>query len=333
MRLGQSDGMASRRAQVLQLRHVALAALSHYPLPQGRLVFISHGENTTFRHDSAAGPYLVRVHRAQRHGRNVDSAAAVGSEIAWLRAIRGDTDLAVPEALVDRDGVPTVAATAVGQTRICSVLRWMDGRIHETSARPVHLSRLGGAMAQLHDQADAWTRPPGFVRIRWDHETFFGNVMVYGDTPAAGCWALLPVEVRSRFEAVAARMADIMALDGGVGLIHADLHLGNALFHRGRVKLIDFDDCGTGPRLYELAVALWELRERSDYPAFRDALLAGYRAHREVDVTHLDDFIAVRQVAFDLWYTGMAQVNPAFAAKLEEIHRWSLAMLDLVEAH
>ena len=69
-------------------------------------------------------------------------------------------------------------------------------------------------------------------------------------------------------------------------------------------------------------------------PAFRDALLAGYRAlTREVDVTHLDDFIAVRQVAFDLWYTGMAQVNPAFATKLEEIHRWSLAMLDLVEAH
>ena len=32
-------------------------------------------------------------------------------------------------------------------------------------------------------------RPPtGFVRIRWDHETFFGNVMVYGGTPAAGCW-------------------------------------------------------------------------------------------------------------------------------------------------
>ena len=28
-------------------------------------------------------------------------------------------------------------------------------------------------------------------------------------------------------------MADIMALDGDVGLIHADLHLGNALFHRG----------------------------------------------------------------------------------------------------
>ena len=118
---------------------------------------------------------------------------------------------------------------------------------------------------------------------------------------------------------------------GGVGLIHADLHLGNALFQGGEVKLIDFDDCGTGPRLYELAVALWELRDRPDQAVFRDALLAGYRTHREIDVTHLDDFIALRQVAFDLWFTGTAQVNPAFATKLDGVHQWSLSMLDLVE--
>ena len=141
----------------------------------------------------------------------------------------------------------------------------------------------------------------------------------------------MPVEVRTRFEAVATRMAETFPAVHDVGLIHADLHLGNAIFHRGGVKLIDFDDCGTGHRLYEVAVALWELRDRPDYPAYRDALLDGYRSRRDLDVTHLDDFIATRQVAFGLWYTGMAQVNPAFAARLDLVHRWSLAMLDLVE--
>ena len=325
-------GMLSRRAQVARLRQVALVALGRYPLPEGRLVFVSHGENTTFRHDSAAGRHLVRVHRTQRHGRDVDSVAAIGSEIAWLRALRADTDLAVPEVLLTRDGAPTVTASAGDETRVCSVLRWMDGRIHEASARPVHLRRLGAAAALLHDHADTWTPPPGFVRIRWNHETFFADVMVYGITPAAECWTLLPAEVRNRFEAVAARMSDVMRRVDDIGLIHADLHLGNALFDRGEVKLIDFDDCGIGHRLYDLAVALWELRDAPDYPAFRDALLTGYGARRSIDVTHLDDFIAARQVAFDLWYTGMAQVNPAFAARLDQVHRWSLAMLDLVEA-
>lgn len=324
--------MSSPRAQVARLRQVAQAALGQYALPAGRLTFVTHGENTTFRHHSPGGGYLVRVHRPQRHGRGVDSAAAIRSEIAWLQAIKADTDLTVPEALTAIDGATTVAASAAGETRVCSVLRWMDGRIVEGSARPVHLRRLGDAMARLHDQADHWVPPPEFVRIRWDYETFFEDVMVYGETSAAGCWALLPAEVRTRFESVAVRMADIMQRVDDNGLIHADLHLGNAVFQRGRVKLIDFDDCGTGPRLYDLAVALWELRDGPDYPAFRDALLAGYRAQRDVDVAHLDDFIALRQIAFGLWYTGMAEVNPAFAARLDQVHRWSLAMLDVVES-
>jgi Ser/Thr protein kinase RdoA (MazF antagonist) len=271
------------------------------------------------------------VHRPQRHGRSIDSAAAIRSELAWLRSIRKETDLAVPEPITALDGAPTVTVTVGGATHVCSVLRWMDGRIHERSARPVHLRRLGEAMACLHDHADGWRPPADFVRIRWDHEAFFGDVMVYGDVPAAGCWDLLPEEVRARFQAVADRMVGIISSARDVGLIHADLHLGNALFQRGGVKLIDFDDCGTGPRLYDLAVALWELRDRPDYPAFRDALLSGYRARREVDVSHLDDFIGLRQVAFDLWYTGTAQVNSAFSARLDQVHRWSLAMLDLVE--
>ena len=197
MRLRQSVGMSSRRAQVLRLGHVALAAVGRYPLPHGRLMFVTHGENTTFRHDSAAGRHLVRVHRPQRHGRDVDSAAAIRSEIAWLRPSGRTLTWLSPSRLSARDGASTVEVSAAGETRVCSVLRWMDGRIHETSARPVHLRRLGDAMARLHDQADAWTPPPDFVRIRWDHETFFGDVMVYGDTPAAGCWALLPPEVRT----------------------------------------------------------------------------------------------------------------------------------------
>lgn len=327
----QSDQMLTRRAQLAQLRQVAMAALEQYPLPPGSLEFVAHGENTTYRHDSAAGRHLIRVHRPQRHGRDVDSAAAIRSELAWLRAIRADSELAVPQPLDALDGSSTVEAAAAGETRTCSVLRWMDGRIHESSPRPVHLHRLGEAMARLHAQADAWTPPSDFVRMRWDRETFFGSVMVYGNIPAERCWELLPAEVRARFESVGRRASILLERAGDVGLIHADLHLGNALFAQREVKLIDFDDCGTGPRSYELAVALWELRERPDYPAYRDALLAGYRSRRDPEVAELDEFIAIRQVAFDLWYVGTAQVNPAFAARLDQVHRWSLSMLDLLE--
>lgn len=45
----------------------------------------------------------------------------------------------------------------------------------------------------------------------------------------------------------------------------------------------------------------------------------GYREHRELHVTHLDDFVATGQVAFDLWYIGMAQVNEVFAGRIDRL--------------
>ena len=75
-------------------------------------------------------------------------------------------------------------------------------------------------------------------------------------------------------------MTDLGEGAGEFGLIHADLHLGNVLFWRGEVRVIDFDDCGFGYWLYDIAVALWELRYRTDYEDFRSALIEGYTQHR-----------------------------------------------------
>jgi len=111
---------------------------------------------------------------------------------------------------------------------------------------------------------------PGFVRIRWDWETFFGDTMVYGGINAADVWDLLPDDLRRRFDRAAARMKHVMTQLGSaadsVGLIHADLHLDNALFWHDEVRVIDFDDCGFGYWLYDIAVALPAAAGRSGPP-------------------------------------------------------------------
>ena len=324
--------MLSNRQQVARLRHLAVQALGAYPLDAPELRFIAHGENTTFRVDAmvAGGPdrFLLRVHRPARHGRRLDSAAAVGSELDWLTALRADTGLSVPEPIRTTNGKLTTAAASpdVPEPRVCSLLRWMDGRVHSSVPRPVHLRRLGSVMARLHNHAGQWCPPPGFARIRWDWETFFGDTMVYGGVNAADAWDLIPADLRRRFDRVASGMQRVMTHlgDGAdqVGLIHADLHLDNALFWRDDVRIIDFDDCGFGYWLYDIAVSLWELRHRDDYEQFRTALIEGYTQHRPLPpggLTHLDDFIATREVAFGLWYAGIAEVNPAFRADLSEV--------------
>lgn len=280
------------------------------------------------------------MHRPARHGRYVDSAAAIRSELHWLTSLRTDTDLPVPAPVLTRDGAltTTVSIAGVPEPRTCSVLRWLDGRIHTNSPSPVHLHRLGSAMARLHNHAAGWRRPADFVRIHWDWDTFFGDTMDYGGLNAARVWDLLPGHLRRQFDQVAARMADLMTQLGDgpdmVGLIHADLHLDNALFMPGgNVGLIDFDDCGVGHWLYDIAVALWELRHRPDYESFRTALIGGYTRHRPLpteDLEHLDAFIATREVAFGLWFAGMAQVNPAFHDDLDDVMAGAGRSLDVL---
>jgi Ser/Thr protein kinase RdoA (MazF antagonist) len=221
--------------------------------------------------------------------------------------------------------VTIVRSECVEDPRCCSLLRWMNGRRHAASPRPVHLRRLGDAMARLHNHADRWSPPDGFVRIRWDWETFFGDTMEYGGINAADVWDLLPADLRRMFDEVATRagkrMEQLGTDSGTFGLIHADLHLDNALFAGGEARLIDFDDCGFGYRIYDIAVALWELRHRNDYPVFRDALVEGYTVHRELaegQLADLDMFIAAREVAFGLWFVGTARANPRFRDKLDD---------------
>ncbi len=266
--------------------------------------------------------FLLRVHRPRRHGRHVDSLTAIQSELDWLVALRAETDLAVPEPQPALDGrlVTTAVSEGVDEPRCCSLLRWMDGRRHAASPRPVHLRRLGDAMARLHNHADRWSPPDGFLRIRWDWETFFGDTMEYGGINAAAVWDLLPIDLRRMFDEVATqagrRWSNSARTPGRSASSMPTSTSTTRCSPAAKRRLIDFDDCGFGYRIYDVAVALWELRHRGDYTAFRDALVEGYTAHRELadeQLAQLDVFIAAREVAFGLWFVGTARVNPRFA--------------------
>jgi Ser/Thr protein kinase RdoA (MazF antagonist) len=121
--------MLSNRQQVARLRRLAIRALGEYPLVAPELRFVAHGENTTFRVDAMTvdgrDRFLLRVHRPARHGQRLDSAAAVGSELDWLTALRADTALSVPEPLRTTDGrlTTTAAFKDVPEPRVCSMLR------------------------------------------------------------------------------------------------------------------------------------------------------------------------------------------------------------------
>jgi len=85
------------------------------------------------------------------------------------------------------------------------------------------------------------------------------------------------------------------------GLIHADLVPGNVMVDGQYIKLIDFDDGGFGYRIFEIATALHKFTPAADYPILRAALIAGYTAERQIDLTLLDLFLAIRSVTYVGW--------------------------------
>ena len=188
--------MLSNRQQVARLRHLAVQALGAYPLVDPELRFVAHGENTTFRVDAMVADgrdrFLLRVHRPARHGRRLDSAAAVGSELDWLTALRADTGLSVPEPFRTTNGKLTTAAASpdVPEPRVCSLLGWQNGRTPRGSA-PRPPSTCAGWVRRPRAAAQSCVVcgrcQPCFVRMRWDWGTFFGDTMEYGGVSAAGC--------------------------------------------------------------------------------------------------------------------------------------------------
>ncbi len=282
---------------------------------------IQYEQNATFRVDAAGGRSLLRINRPGNR-----SEAEVESEMAWLAAIRRDTDLLVPEPVSTVDGrfVVTIGDPGVPEPRTCALLRWMDGRFVDRGLTPRHLSLMGANIAALQDHAANWTPPEGFVRWRLDGLTAEARrASVTGSSTKAP--AIIPsiddgeravalvAELLSRDEAVVAARAvatareafvTLGAWEGSSGLIHGDLHQENTLFAGDRAAAIDFDDCGWGFFLYDLAVPLSELTERRRFPAMRAAMLEAYARKRPLpaDAERLiDTLIVYRGLQLIVW--------------------------------
>jgi Ser/Thr protein kinase RdoA (MazF antagonist) len=327
-----------RRGQIGRLRALGHAALTGFGMSAVRMTPLRHEYNTTFRVDSPSGRYVLRISRPDGL-----THQSIASEAEWLAAIRADTNLSVPEPVAAQDGRFVVLAShaSVPEPRACVLFRWMDGRFVNDRLRPAHLRRVGALIAGLHDHAHGWVRPAAFVRPRVETLTSKGKLESIEGFPATQLanvptqrdvdralrlvTDLLPASAGLLGDAIELARASVRALaarPGSVGLIHGDLHPENYLFRGGEVLAIDFDDCGWGFLLYDLAEALWELENRPDYPQLHDALLDGYAIRRplpvDVDV-HLRAFAMLRRVQILLWILESRE-HPSFR---DDWHTWA----------
>ena len=302
---------------------IAAEALPAWNLNNAGLELISVSENLAFRVDDREHniSYVLRVHRPGYH-----TLAELESEQMWTSALN-EAGIAVPTAVKTSGGQGYVPITmsAWEQPRYIGMARWLDGSLLSKRDAGDIADRyrvLGGVMAAMHNQAVAWQPPDSFTRHSFDADGLMGDSPFWGPF-----WQhpTLSTDQRSLLAAVRqvvqGRLAGMSKSNGSYSMIHADLHDANVLVHGDELRVIDFDDAGFGFHQYDIAVALYRVRDRDNYVALRDAMIEGYQRVRPKPALSLDDlpmFVLIRALALLGWIDARPEIDQTRLPEMTE---------------
>jgi Ser/Thr protein kinase RdoA (MazF antagonist) len=294
------------------LEPLAREALSRWGLGGNtRLDLIKHRENAVFGVSTADGHrFALRVHRADYH-----TDASLRSELQWMTALR-EAGIATPAVIPTPDGDIFVRAHVPGvpHEHQCDLLSWVNGTplgsaeqrsfsAEEAVAR-TYLA-AGRLAARIHNQATDWVLPRGFERPSWDEAGCLGPEALWGHWSELAC---LTAEEKTLLADGGRATVETLGRFGKApdryGLVHSDLVPDNLLDDGVETAIIDFDDCGFGWHLWEMATGVyWHLGGDSYQPAL-NAFVQGYREHRALPAEHLallPVFLFVRGLVYLGW--------------------------------
>lgn len=288
----------------------ALASWDEVKGAQARL--INHSENHTFQLDTPAhGSFTLRIHRA-----GYQSRGSIESELAWLKALRQDTSLPIPEPVPGRDGRMLQRFDTGDGERLAVLFRHIPGNEPQPEGKLDGLfGTLGTYAATMHNHVTTWQRPPAFERQVWQAATILDSDGLWGD------WRIAPGVNRNNRpvldrldSALWLRLAAYGTSPDRYGLIHADMRLGNLLVDGDKLTLIDFDDCGFCWFAYDFAAAISFHETSPAIPVLKAAWLKGYQSVRPLgaeDIAAIDAMVMLRRMALLAWIGSHAETNLA----------------------
>lgn len=298
--------MDQQRQLWLEIAHSVLQRWGIVPL---KLRWLGRGSNVVFRVTAGDADYTLRLHSP-----GSTDAVRLRSELEWLTSIRRETHLLAPRpvlAPVDGGVDPfleqhhdSLPQSSIVYAVLFEYIEAENKRASDLSADDVY--HIGEYLGKLHGEAQ-FKATSDFEGRRLDWAGLFGD-----DSPYASPSELdMKCAEQSRIldqvaQQLRAPMSELASKPDAMGLIHADLLAKNILFRVDSIAALDFEYCGLGFYLYDLAPLLWQLKgERAaDYRMLEDAMWRGYTTVRRMDEgdrSLLETFIAARQLASIRW--------------------------------
>ena len=294
------------RGRARRLRQMALIALRRYDLDLKSLRLLTNETNCIFRVDTIREEkFVLRI----TDPLGAHSIEEIRSEMAWLTALRKDTDLGVPEPVTTRKGemVITIEIDDVPEPRHCALFHWLPGVDLSDRLTKENMYKLGAFTALLHIHAATFTPPRGF-RVR-----MLDKVFPYSDPdfPDVEPIILFDKEHRDLFppnrlaiyrkgeEYVQEALDNLFADKNELRVTHNDLHQWNTKVYRGELYALDFEDLAWGYPVQDIATTFFYFHQNEQREAFINAYKNGYTSHNEWPETYpgqIDTFIAGRGI-------------------------------------
>ncbi len=306
--------------EIIAATQVAQKSLPHWNLQQSKIELLKHRENSVFKITNREDKkFVLRIHR---HGYHSDQE--LQSEINWMRALSSQA-IDTPAIIPTKSGIDFTIETnpQTGLSHQVSLLSWVEGTAFdhlgrvELGVKQELIKRyrlLGEHAAKLHNQSSQWQLPDGFVRPSWDSEGLLG------ENPLWGRFWRHPVVTNKQLKQIQKARVVLQSLlkqigqdKAHYGLIHADFLPENILVGEDGLRLIDFDDCGFGWHLFEMATSLFPHINQPFFDDLVQAYATGYRTKRELTEEHLEllpAFIMMRGFTYLGWLKTRAGSIP-----------------------
>lgn len=278
-----------------------------YELPvDAEISHLKYSENFTYLITCEAEnkKYVLRVNRPRYH-----SLEELNSELIWMRALKRDTDIHMADVLPGKNG-ECIQKLELGDPEnpyyTCTLFSFVKGE----GIRDIPYERLlqyqkiiGSICAKLHLHVLQSKEIAALPRFSWAEKDLVGKDAIVGDWEISD--RITETQRGILKQAVDIALKRLKAYGKGkdrYGLIHSDLNINNILVDGSIVNVLDFDDCGYGWFLYDLATSVLEYDDTLE--EMTKAWLEGYETIRPLslaDKEEVDTFIVLRKIVRIGW--------------------------------
>lgn len=256
--------------------------------------FWVRGLNDTYKISTATDNFILRVYR-----KNWRTNADIAFELDALNHIHAQGGKVACPIERKHGGYMTTVSAPEGERQII-VTQYAKGTVPNYDDS-TNTNMFGASVAGIHVQSS---------NFQTKHERYRLDLTHLLVEPLAAIKRRLSHHQRESQFIIdfASRLSDNVAslsaekLD--IGFCHGDFHGRNAHIYQNEVTHFDFDCCGLGWRIYDLATFKWHARKHRKEDQRWPAFLEGYQSVRTIpalDLSLLETFVAIREI----WLMGL----------------------------